>query len=91
MIKIYYVDDVVTNLAEVLVEVWQSSGDDSSITVALSTARDGKCLSTASLSVGKDCPIVTCQHTETNNMEHLMGKKNAISSQSAQKCYVFHL
>lgn len=69
LIKLSDSADVVTNLAEMLVQVGQRSGDDSSVTVALSATRDGKCLSAAGLSIGKDCTIVPCQHTETHNME----------------------
>lgn len=69
--------DIMTNLAEMLIQVGQSSGDDTSIAIALSTTCDGERLSTACLSVGEDCTIVTCQHTETDNTETL---KRTISS-----------
>lgn len=84
MIKLYNSADVVINLAEMLVQVRESSGDDSTVTVALSSTRDGERLSTASLSIGEDCTIVPCQHTETDNMELFkMKNKKTISSRSA--------
>lgn len=52
-----------------MVQVGQSSRDDSSVTVALSAACDGERLSTAGLSIGEDCTIVPCQHTKKDGMK----------------------
>lgn len=81
--KKYDITDVVTYLAEMLVQVGQSSGDDTSVTVAFSTARDGESLSTASLSIGKDCTIVTCQHTEKRRQSVLNQPKNEVFSMAS--------
>lgn len=62
-----------TDLAEMLIKVRKSSGDDPSVIVVLCASSYCKGLSTSSLAIGKDGPIITCQHTikwcKVNNIQ----------------------
>lgn len=60
---------MVTHLAEMLVQVGQSSRDDSSVAVALRASCNSERFSAASLSIGEDRTVVTCQDTETHNKD----------------------
>lgn len=52
-----------TDLAEMMIKVRKSSGDDPSVIIMLRTSSDCKGLPTSGLAIGEDGAIITCQHT----------------------------
>lgn len=52
-----------TDLADMMIKVRKSSGNDPSVIIMLCTSSDCKGLPTSGLAIGKDGAIITCQHT----------------------------
>lgn len=61
-----------THLAEVLVQVGESTGNDSTVRIALCSSSDGKGFPTSGLAISKDGAIVPCQHS----VDRKLKKKN---------------